>query len=480
MSRTIHESMDSLVQALQNIVRVQGDEVEILDADAVRSDLIEQLAWTSAFGTGEPQEASRWLVRRIAFAMGAYPASIQELYMASARGEYHNITTPAINVRGDVVEFAGTIFKAAIATGTKQVLFELARSENGYTNQTPSEYATSIFAAAVKAGYEGPVMVQGDHYQASRAKYQSDPVAEIEAVRQHAIKAIAAGYGNIDIDCSTLVDLSKPTLKEQQALNSKHTAELTAAIRQHQPEGFTISVGAEIGEIGNTNSTVDDLEAFYEGYEEELAKLGGDYAPVSKISVQTGTSHGGVVLADGSIAEVAVDFETLGKLSDAAKKLGMGGSVQHGASTLPETAFGKFAEVDAVEVHLATAYQNAYYDSAHFPAELKQAVYSHLAEAHASERKDGMSDAQFYYKTRKSGFGPFKKEMWSLPEETKQAIYAELQPRFELVMHELGVAGQGDLIETYVKPIDVRIPAPQALSEAIAAVLRCLACEGGR
>ena len=97
-------------------------------------------------------------------------------------------------------------------------------------------------------------------------------------------------------------------------------------------------------------------------------------------------------------------------------------------------------------------------------------MYSHLAEAHASERKDGMSDAQFYYKTRKSGFGPFKKEMWSLPEETKQAIYAELQPRFELVMHELGVAGQGDLIETYVKPIDVRIPAPQALSEAIAAV----------
>jgi len=207
-------------------------------------------------------------VRRIAVAMGAYPASIQDLYMASARGEYHNITTPAINVRGDVVEFAGTIFRAAIATGTKQVLFELAKSENGYTHQTPAEYATSIFAAAVKYGYEGPVMVQGDHYQANRKKYLADPEAEIEAVRKHAIAAIAAGYGNIDIDCSTLVDLSQPTLKEQQAHNSRHTAELTAAIRQHEPEGFTISVGAEIGEIGNENSTVADLEAFYEGYVE--------------------------------------------------------------------------------------------------------------------------------------------------------------------------------------------------------------------
>lgn len=469
MSRTVHESMESLVAALHGVVRVSGDDVVVVDADAVRSDLIEQLAWTSAFGEGDPQEAARWLVRRIAVEMGAYPASIQDLYMASARGEYHNITTPAINVRGDVVEFAGTIFRAAKATGTKQVLFELAKSENGYTNQTPAEYATSIFAAAVKYGYEGPVMVQGDHYQANRKKYAADPEGEIEAVRKHAIAAIAAGYGNIDIDCSTLVDLSQPTLKEQQALNSKHTAELTAAIREHEPEGFTISVGAEIGEIGNTNSTVDDLEAFYEGYKEELAKLGDNLVPVSKISVQTGTSHGGVVLPDGTIADVAVDFETLGKLSEAAKKHGMGGSVQHGASTLPEEAFGRFAEVDAVEVHLATAYQNAYYDSEHFPSELRDAIYAHLEEAHPGERKEGMTDLQFYYKTRKNGFGPFKKEMWSLPDETKQAIYAELQPRFELVMKELGVAGRADLVEKYIKKVDVRVPAPQTLTSAVAA-----------
>jgi hypothetical protein len=146
----------------------------------------------------------------------------------------------------------------------------------------------------------------------------------------------------------------------------------------------------------------------------------------------------------------------------------MGGSVQHGASTLPETAFNKFAEVDAVEVHLATAYQNAYYDSEHFPSELRDAVYAHLSEAHASERKDGVSDLQFYYKTRKNGFGPFKKEMWSLPDETKQAIYAELQPRFELVMRELGVAGRADLVEKYIKKVDVHIPAPEALKGAVA------------
>src|SRR5690606_28837357 len=102
------------------VVRISGDSVEILDAEAVRSDLIEQLAWTSAFGEGDAQDAARWLVRQIAVAMGAYPASIQDLYMAAARDEYRNITTPAINVRTDTVEFASTIFRAAQATDTKQ------------------------------------------------------------------------------------------------------------------------------------------------------------------------------------------------------------------------------------------------------------------------------------------------------------------------------------------------------------------------
>lgn len=466
MSRVIHENMESLVEALEGSVRVTGNEVEILDADAVRTDVIEQLAWTSTFGTGDPQTSARWLVRQIAFQMGAFPASIQELYMAAARGEYHNRTTPAINVRGDVFDFASTVFRAAMATETRQLILELARSENGYTDQTPAEYATSVLAAAVRTGWEGPVMIQGDHYQANRKKYGEDPEAEIEAVRQHAVNAINAGYGNIDVDCSTLVDLSRPTLKEQQELNSRHTAELTAAIRKVEPEGMTISVGAEIGEIGSENSTVDDLHAFYEGYEEELAKLGDDIVPVSKMSVQTGTSHGGVVLPDGSIADAAVDFETLGKLSQASKELGMAGSVQHGASTLPEEAFGKFAEVDAIEVHLATAYQNAFYDSEHFPSDLRDEIYAYLDEHHASSRKEDMTDAQFYYTTRKNAFGPFKKQLWSLPEDTKKAIYAEIQPRFELVMRELGVAGKGELVDKYIKPVKVPVEAPAALREA--------------
>ena len=112
---------------------------------------------------------------------------------------------------------------------------------------------------------------------------------------------------------------------------------MTAFIRGLEPEGIVVSVGAEIGEVGMKNSTVEELHAFMTGYNRTLAAK-GTIEGISKISVQTGTSHGGVVLADGSIAEVKLDLQALAALSETARSVyGLAGAVQHGASTLPPT-----------------------------------------------------------------------------------------------------------------------------------------------
>ena len=447
---------------------IRDDGVEVKDATAIREHTIDQLVWTAVFGERGVMEASRWLIRHLAPALGAWPASINDLYMAAGRDAYSNVTTPAINLRGMTYDLARTVFRAGQATDARQVILELARSEMGYTRQRPAEYASAVLAAAIKEGWQGPVFIQGDHYQASQKAYFSDPETEIAAVRDLAIEAIAAGYGNVDIDASTLVDLSHETLAEQQAANYRHTAELTRAIRENEPEGVTISIGGEIGEVGKANSTVEDLDAFMTGYLDELGRLSDetdtDLTGISKISVQTGTSHGGVVLPDGSIQEVSVDFETLARLSDVARhRYGMGGAVQHGASTLPEEAFDRFAAANAVEVHLATAFQNVIYDSDAFPAGLRDEIYAHLAANHADERRPDQTDEQFYYTTRKRGFGPFKHQLWSLPESTKAEILAEVQPRFELIMRELRVAGQGHLVDEHIRQVDVRTQAPASL-----------------
>jgi fructose/tagatose bisphosphate aldolase len=473
MAVQTYASVDAILRAADGILRIEDAGVEVLDADGLRGELIDRLIATAVFGDDEARAASRWLIRVAAPAAGAYPASIHDLYLACGRGEYANMTTPAINVRGLTFDVARTVLQAATQVDTKMVVFELARSEMGYTEQRPGEYASNILAAAIKEGWQGPVFIQGDHYQLSASKYASDPEGETTAVRELIAEAIAAGYFNIDVDASTLVDLDRPTVSAQQRDNYERTAELTEVVRDHQPEGIEVSVGGEIGEVGSTNSTEEELHAFMEGYLAELKRRsearGRDLTGISKISVQTGTSHGGVPLADGTIADVSVDFDTLGRLSEVARaRYGLGGAVQHGASTLPESAFDRFAQAGAVEVHLATAFQNQIYDSAAFPADLLEDIYDHLAANHAGERKEGQTDAQFYYTTRKRGFGPFKRQLWGLPDETREAIMDELRPTFALIMERLGVAGSGNLAEKFTRRVDVPVPAPEALRAGVA------------
>ncbi len=457
-------SLDDLRTATNGLLEIHDDHVHVLDETAVRGDFIERLVRTGIFPEGEIREAARWLIRATAEALGAFPASINDVYLSAGKGAYQNITTPAINVRTLTFDIARTIFEVAERTDTGHVVFEIARSEMSYSWQRPADYSAAVLGAAIAAGWRGPVFIQGDHFQAARSKYAEDGNAEIERVKKLSTEAIAAGFYNIEVDASTLVDIEQPDLVEQQRNNYERTAEILAHIRDIEPDGITVSVGAEIGEVGKHNSTVEDLDAFMTGFQRELEQRGGGLVGISKISVQTGTSHGGTVLPDGSIKEVAVDFQVLADISAAGReRYGIGGAVQHGASTLPESAFGRFAESNAIEVHLATAFQNAVLDSEHFPAELRERIYAWLAETRASERKEGQTDAQFFYSTRKRAFGPFKDEIWGLPRETRDAIMAELAPRFELIMRELGVAGQRGIVEKIVKPVIVTTPAPEGL-----------------
>jgi fructose-bisphosphate aldolase class II len=247
------------------------------------------------------------------------------------------------------------------------------------------------------------------------------------------------------------VDLDQPTLALQQKANYDRAAEITAFIRSIEPAEITVSVGAEIGEVGMKNSTVEELHAFMEGYIRSLADKGKDLAGISKISVQTGTSHGGVVLPDGSIAEVKLDIQALEALSKVARETyGLGGAVQHGASTLPPNAFGNFPRVETVEIHLATNFQNIVFDHPKLPADLRARMKDWLDRNAASERKPNDTDEQFYYRARKKAIGPFKRECWSLPADVRGAIAADLEQTFRFLFDQLKVNGTAELVRRTV------------------------------
>lgn len=435
--------------------------VKVRDVHVLRQS-VDQLVEKSALGNETEQRLARWLIWECALETGIRPASVNDLYMARGRGETRNdFTVPAMNLRALAFDAARAAIRAAMDKDAGAFIFEIARSEIGYTAQRPAEYAASVLAAAIKEGFAGPLFIQGDHFQVSLKKYQADPESELQAVRGLTEEAVASGFYNIDVDTSTLVDLSEDSIAEQQAENFRRCAELTAFIRGLQPKGVTVSVGGEIGEVGGKNSTETELRAFMDGYNAQLLettvggrKKRGGIAGISKISIQTGTSHGGVVLPDGTVAKVKVDFDTLLALSRVARgEYGYAGAVQHGASTLPQDAFGKFVESEACEVHLATNFQNMLYDR--LPKQYLSAVYAYVNKHYGGDRKEGQTDEQFHYENRKRALGPFKQAFWDLPDGEKAAITSAWEQQFAMLFEQLALAGTRKYVDQTIKAAKV-------------------------
>ncbi|MFQ5595905.1 MAG: class II fructose-bisphosphate aldolase [Anaerolineae bacterium] len=431
--------------------------VSVVDEAGLRGQAIDRLMRDAVFGPVGQRAAARWLIWEIGQALGIRPASIQDFYMARGRGDVPaDLTVPAMNLRGIAYYMARAVFRAALKLDVGPMIFEIARSEIGYTNQRPGEYTAAMLAAAIKEGYRGPVFIQGDHFQVSAKGFASDPDKEVRAVRDLIAESINAGFFNIDVDTSTLVDLGPAELMEQQRQNYQVSSALTAFIRSIEPEGITISVGGEIGEVGGKNSTEPELRAYMDGYNKSLSQFDGALVGLSKISIQTGTSHGGVVLPDGTLAQVKIDFDTLKRLSIVAQQeYGMAGAVQHGASTLPDSAFRNFTEARACEVHLATGFQNIIYEHAALPAGVRERAYAYIKEHHADEWKEGQTEDQFIYKTRKKAFGGVKSDWWGLSDDVLRQIGASLEDKFAFLFEQFNVPGTRDLVNQFVEAPEV-------------------------
>ena len=292
-------------------------------------------ATASATSPGRPRspttrptvDVARWLIHEAAQALGArsreHPRAV---HGARPRRGRRASPCPAINIRAQTFDMARTVYETAAADGRRRG-DPRARPERADLHVPAPDRLLDRGPrrARSRPAGSGPVFIQGDHYQFNAKKYADDPEAMTEEIRRACRLAIEAGYRNIDIDCSTLVDLSKPTVDEQQRENYVRAAELTALIRSLETDGVTISVGGEIGEVGKKNSTEEELRAYLDGYRRELDAPRAGRAGISKVSVQTGTSHGGVPLPDGGVAEVKLDFDVLRRLGEVAREYGLAG-----------------------------------------------------------------------------------------------------------------------------------------------------------
>ena len=444
---------DQLAAALD----LSGSRPALRDPRAVRES-IDEIVRLAVFGDAEEQSLARYAIHAAAPQLGAVSSSIAGLYAARGRGEVSGFTVPAVNIRGVAYDMSRALFRAMKATNGAATVFELARSEMGYTFQEPAEIGAVVLAAAIAEDYQGPVFIQGDHFQANAKKFQTDAEGETRALEDLIRKAVAAQFYCIDIDASTLVDLSYERVADQQAPNSRLTAHLARLVRELEPEGVEVSIGGEIGEVGKENSTVEELTAYVDGFTEIV---GGGFKGISKVSVQTGTSHGGIPLPDGTIASVAIDFDTLRELSRVSReRYGMAGAVQHGASTLPDELFHRFPAVETAEIHLATGFQNLMMDHDLFLSDLMDEMRRYAVANFDDERKEGETDVQFLYKTRKKLWGPFKRQTWDLPEDVRSALNQTLQEKFEFLIRQLEANDTREITLKHViqKPVEIEPP----------------------
>jgi len=314
-------------------------------------------------------------------------ASIQKLYQEIAKGQADGFTVPAFNIRTLTYDAMRALFRAAKETNTGAFIIELAKSEMGYTNQTPKEYADNCLRAAEAESFEGPIFLQGDHFKLK--ENTSEDIKELEELITQSIKV---GFYNIDIDCSAL------PLEE----NIKQTSHFINFIKNINDD---VSIGAEVGEIGKQNTLPDNLEKF-------LNKVKG----ISKVAVQTGTSHG----KGGE-----VDFKLVEELGKIAKQNGLAGVVQHGASTLPDNIFEKFAKFDVCEIHLATGINQIIIDN--LPQDIKEKIKS------------------------KKDLGPLKPEMLNIDQKYITIIVDKLEKEFTFFFKQLKVNNTAKLVSGIYK-----------------------------
>ena len=399
------------------------------------------------------EDRARQAAELAAFAgeAGAYPASIGPLYRALAHGDIEPLTVPAFNMRGLTYDLARAIWRAAQAFDSGPIMFELAPSEAQVCRQPFDEFAALVLAAAVREGYHGPVFLQGDHFQVAGPTPDQSP-----GLQDWCQDALAAGVYQIDLDAAELTDAAG-----DQAPNARATAATTAYLREREaglrPGGADLVIGGEVSAIGGHNTSPAEVRAFML----ELRRaLPSGTAGLGKLSVQTGTSHGGIVMTDGQTGSMPLNLQLVAELATMARaEFGLPGVVQHGASTLSLVQLARLPDAGVCEVHLATFLQNLVFDHAAFPADLRARLIQSVQDESGRDAEGGApapdgpaqrsaeqpSAAQHFYRERWTCWGSFKAELWDLPEEIRAGFRDDLATWAGQVVGALRVAGRRDL-----------------------------------
>jgi hypothetical protein len=86
---------------------------------------------------------------------------------------------------------------------------------------------------------------------------------------------------------------------------------------------------------------------------------------------------------------------------------------------------------------------------------LRGEIYKWLDANAKDERKPTDSDEQFYYKTRKKALGPFKRQIWDVPDASRVALDAAYDEKFGFLFDQLAIGDTAAMVARFVKPVAI-------------------------
>ncbi len=431
---------------------------------------VERLANTAALdGNAEVRERTQEAILRAGRAAGITLSSIKGLYSAKEEMEGklgRPFTIPSINLRCATFDEARILFKKAMEENVGVFQIEIAPTEVAYTGQNFKEFASSVVAGAIAAGYTGPVFLKLDHMRMDPKKYRENPEQEIGRVFNVIKEAIDAGFYAIDIDASVLEanpeEVTVPV--EQQRDNFTVSARLVEMTRAYAREkGIEIALGVEVGEVGEAKINESHIRAFLSNLEKILAArseaVQWDIAMPDVLAIPSGSPHGG--RRDPKTGEpldlkgINIAFDLLETASIICKEYGMVGAVQHGASTLPIELFHLFSPIGVAEIHLATAISDIEIDriltdlvNGRMLDEFAASEAAQKAQAKLiAEGKEPLSPEALRKNTeRRRLIGKYKAEFWDVPAERKALREELVGELFGKWFNLLGVEGTAEAV----------------------------------
>lgn len=453
----MYKNLNELRFDLGHVLTFHDPHLTVHERELIQQDVVDKVVYTTVFSTDDALKAkTRRIIYHLAKDLGIYSASIQPFYKAFAQGSIKNVTVPAISMKTLTYDLCRCVFRVAKTQNAAAFTFELSYGESQYTKQTPEEFVAVILGAAIKEKYTGPIFIQGGPCTFDPIAYKKDRSKELTRVKDWVERLIAAGFCNIAIDGSTLIETSNPSLHAQQKENVYVTAEVTKFIRDREQKRHAakltkghsdsiiqctddapIAISAAIEYTNDDENTLETVESFMNHYLYQIPHKTG----ISNLCVKTPT-------VKKNTKKPGVNLNLLESIGQIAREAyGLAGPTLQNTS-LPVTQYEKFVKTRIVEAHLSTAFQDEVFDA--LPANLRGEMYAWVKKAHAYFREPDWNDEEFIHYKREKAFGLFKKKLWHLSDEEKKPIIHAVETYIGRLFEALSVANTKKSVEKYV------------------------------